>query len=193
MQHSGVAADLSRRARGDETSGVEHVDVVADREHQRHVVVDEEQTEPRRRAPDGGAPRAPRSRSGRALRQARRASRAWAGPRSRAPARPTCARLETASSADGRRRRRGRAASRAAGDIVAVLRAPPEDHIGERPPPLRALGRDPHVVRDGHVLEQLERLECAGELAQRAPMGPHTGDVSAVEADRAARDRARSR
>ncbi len=109
-QHLRVAADLGRRARCDEAAGVEHVDVVADREHERHVVVDEEQARPRRGELAERARRAPRSRAGRGPRPARRASAARAERRSRARTPPTCARPARASSGGGRRRRRARAA-----------------------------------------------------------------------------------
>ena len=131
--------------------------MVADAQHERHVVVDEQHARPGRRRWPGSARRATRSRCCRGRPPARRAGAA-AGSAAQARAIETSWRSPWLRSPAGRsaqrgdaRRGRGRAATAAC-----------------RSPRLRRERGDADVLLDAQVVVELERLERPGHAA-RAP------------------------
>ena len=72
---------------------------------------------------------------------------------------------------------------------VAAGERPGADEVEQERVPRRPLGGDEQVVADGEVLEQLERLERAGQAEVGPAVGGQLVDLVAVELDRAAATR----
>ena len=146
---------------GEHAADVEHVDLVAHRQHERHVVLDEHAPPSPRRPARAGAGRTRRSRPRRG---------------------PTPARRGAAPTA---RRRRARASSTRRAWPVGQLVGPDVGHRADADPLEQRVGdvvagcrrahrgagqvgRHPDVVVGGEHAEQLEALERAGQ-AERGP------------------------
>ena len=63
-----------------------------------------------------------------------------------------------------------------------------EDEVGDVGQPVPGVGRGEQVLADGEVVEQLQRLEGAGETGPRAAVRRPAGDVRAVPGHRAGRE-----
>ena len=174
----GIRADLLRGPGADDAAGLHHHDLGAQREDQRHVVLDQQDRRPGDLVDAASAtertPRPPAARSRRSARRAAagaaRRARWTRGPRRvgcRSTARPTrwrgSARDRTRRSRPSTAARLARSARRAHGRCNVVARTPAR---------LRASSRDEQYLLDGQLREQADSPGTSGrDRAQLDPRG----------------------
>ena len=172
-----------RRAAGDDLAEVEHHDLVADAQHEAHVVVDEQDGHALARAARAGARRARRSRRCPGRRRARPSAPAAGAGRARGRRRRACG--GRGESSVGRRSATSvePAQLERPVDVVARVLADRQQQVAQRLQHAHALAGDEQVLLDREVVEQLDALPRAHEAAARALVRAQARDVLAVEGD----------
>ena len=170
----GVVADLVRAALGDLAAEVQHHDVVGDRHHHGHVVLDQQHRQVELVADlADGLRRARRPRRGSARWPARRAAAAAASP---ARARANSMRLSVPNGRPGSRPigeigrgRAGRGSTGSSARSRALLAARRRSAAAARTKPTwpLAVGAGHHVLEHGQRREQRQVLERAGDAERR--------------------------
>src|SRR3954471_10145334 len=186
--HRVVVADLRGRSLRDHAPEVEHHDVVADAEHEAHVVIDEQHGHARvgqcaQMAAELGALVGVQSGGGLIHQHEPWALRERAGDADELA--PSVRELGREAAADvGQPAQLERPV-----DGVARVLADRQQEVAQRGQHPHALAGDEQVLLDRQVVEQLDRLERAHEPAPRSHVRAQAGDVVSVERDAAARGR----